>query len=415
MPGTTRFADLSDEHVAAVLARLPLRDAARARLVCKRWRALATGHVFLLRACASATASRRAAAGFFFNDPFRFRAAYFPFPLGFSDAADEDAPAAAAADLSFLLPNTSPSAASPPGGGGGIGNANVHVTSSCNGLLLVCIPPLPRRTEHYYVCNPLTREVAPIPALDLELLHGFNLAFDPATSPHYKVVAFGAWYDIHVFSSETRSWGRKPIRPWRRRLLGLRSLRAVFWNGSMVWTLGHALIRLVLGSERLTRIPMPPRIKKKRGWICAYIGESGGHLQMIGYTKEEKLTACFEILEMQSDLSKWSVLYQVDLGRVKELYPEIEWPTWDTRQLEHKVIDHLAISPVCVVRGSEEAGRQGLLIFSIPGKIMSYDMEDQRVSLIQEVMSSPGGDRGPYTLEHPWHYFYAYSPSLFTV
>ncbi|KAF8711430.1 hypothetical protein HU200_029462 [Digitaria exilis] len=371
MPGRTRFADLSDELVAAVLARLPLRDAARARLVCRR------------------------------TD-------YFPFPLGFSDAAAEDAPAAAA-DLSFLLPNTSPSAANPPGGGG-IGNANVHVTSSCNGLLLVCYP-LPRRTEH-----PLTREVAPIPALDNpELLHGFNLAFDPATSPHYKVVAFGLWYDIYVFSSVTRSWGRTPIRPGRRHLLGLRSLRAVFWNGSMVWTLGHALIRLVLGSESLTRIPMPPRIKKKRGWICAYIGESGGHLQMIGYTKEEKLTACFEILEMQSDVSKWSVLYQVDLGRVKELHPEIEWPTWDTRQLEHKVIDHLAISPVCVVRGSEEAGKQGVLIFSIPGKIMLYDMEDQRVSLIQEVMSSPGGDRGPYTLEHPWHYFYAYSPSLFTV
>uniref|UniRef100_A0A0A8ZIS7 Uncharacterized protein n=1 Tax=Arundo donax TaxID=35708 RepID=A0A0A8ZIS7_ARUDO len=45
---------------------------------------------------------------------------------------------------------------------------------------------------------------------------------------------------------------------------------------------------------------------------------------MIGCTKEEKLTACFDVLEMQGDLSEWSLLYHVDLRRVKELYPEAE-------------------------------------------------------------------------------------------
>lgn len=153
---------------------------------------------------------------------------------------------------------------------------------------------------------------------------------------------------------------------------------------------------------------MPP--KRKEGWICAYIGESDGHLQMIGYTKKEKLTACFEILEMNSDQSEWSLLYRVDLSRVRELHPEIEWPTWDTRRDEHKVIDYLALSPVCVIRGTREAGKDGVLIFSIPGKIMLYDMKDQGISVTREASS-------PYNLEleHPWYYFFAYSPSLFTL
>jgi len=184
-----------------------------------------------------------------------------------------------------------------------------------------------RRGTTYYACNPLTRELARIPAV-AELVHSFNLAFDPSVSPHYKVVGFGY----------------------------------------------KSLVQFVLEGGHLKTIPMPPN--RKKGWFCAYIGESAGHLQMIGYTKEEKLTACFEILEMQRGRPEWSHLCRVDLGRVKELHPEIEWPTWDTRSMEHKVIGYLALSPVCVVRGTGEAGKHGVLIFSIPGKIMLYDMKD---------------------------------------
>uniref|UniRef100_A0A0A9HP31 Uncharacterized protein n=1 Tax=Arundo donax TaxID=35708 RepID=A0A0A9HP31_ARUDO len=135
---------------------------------------------------------------------------------------------------------------------------------------------------------------------------------------------------------------------------------------------------------------------------------------MIGYTKEEKLTACFDILEMQGDLSEWSLLYRVDLGRVKELYPDIQRATWDTWWRQHRIIDYLALSPVCVLRGTDEAEQAGVLIFSIPGEILSYNIEDQAISMIQEV-SSAREVPSSCNLEHPWYNFYAYSPSLFTL
>jgi hypothetical protein len=156
---------------------------------------------------------------------------------------------------------------------------------------------------------------------------------------------------------------------------------------------------------------MPPR---KKDWICAYIGDSCGHLQMVGYTKKEKLNACFDILEMQEGQAEWSVLFRVDLSRVKELYPSIEWPTWDTPYHEHKVIDYLALSPIYVTRGTGKSGQHGVLFFSIPGKIMSYNMDDQELSVVQEI-TSPRKEQPPYCLEYFWYNFYAYSPSLYAL
>ncbi|XP_062183502.1 F-box protein At5g07610-like [Phragmites australis] len=397
MPRRVRFSELPDDLVAGILARLPPRQVTRARFVCRRWRALTTDHHFLRTALAfSRRAGQACSGGFFLNEQFGIRHQYFPFPfpLDRDHEAEDGLAAAPTPDLAFI-PNAAPSAN--PGGGSG----NVHVSSSCNGLLLLlCWPP--HGQVAHYICNPLTRELAPIPIPNANgLPHCLNLAFDPSISRHYKVVALGYMYGIHVYSSETRHWRTAIHRDRSDGLfVGIRSLRGVFWNGSIVWTVAHSLIRFVIDGEYLTVMPMPP--KKKKGWICAYIGESGGHLQMIGYTKEEKLTACFDVLEMQGDQSEWLLLYRIDLGRVKELYPGIERPTWDTQWHQHKIIDYLALSPVYVVRGTGDAGQRGVLMFSVPGKIMSYNMEDQRISVIQEVMSSGRDVLPPYRLEHPW-------------
>ncbi|TVU21145.1 hypothetical protein EJB05_30766, partial [Eragrostis curvula] len=168
-------------------------------------------------------------------------------------------------------------------------------------------------------------------------------------------------------------------------LHGLCPTRGVFWNGSVVWVVAHSLVRFIIEEEHVTKMPMP---SKEKDWICAYIGESGGHLQLIGYMKKDKLTACFNILEMQDKRSEWSVLYRIDLGRVKELYPDIELPTWDTRNHQHKIIDYLALSPIYVIRGTGKTGQRGVLFFSIPEKIMSYSMEDQEISMVKEIARS---------------------------
>uniref|UniRef100_A0A0A9FRU7 F-box domain-containing protein n=1 Tax=Arundo donax TaxID=35708 RepID=A0A0A9FRU7_ARUDO len=394
----TRRAHLSrlpDDLVAGILALLPPRHIARARLVCRRWRDLTTDHHFL-RASFSRHAGH-SVAGFFFNYRFVNTTDYLPL--------DRNAESEAAAggdrlttDLSFIPGTLS---ANP-------GRSSLYVYSSCNGLLLL-ICRSSNGQAICYVCSPLTKKLIPIgePKGASSRLY-LALAFDPSKSRHWKVVALVENYSVHVYSSETRSWQMAVHSDHCASLFrGLSPARGVFWNGSVVWIVAHSLVCFVIEGEHVTKMPMSPR---KKDWICAYIGVSGGHLQMIGYTKE-KLTGCFDILEMQEGQSEWSVLYRVDLNRVKELYPNIDRPTWDTQNHQHKVIDYLALSPIYVIRGTK-TGKHGVLIFSIPGKIMSYNMEDQEVSMIQEVMSA-----GIEQLAHPfelfWYSFYAYNPSLF--
>ncbi|GJN05398.1 hypothetical protein PR202_ga23019 [Eleusine coracana subsp. coracana] len=347
MPPSPRGEHLSrlpDDLVAGILSLLPPREVARAQLVCRWWHALTTDHHFL-----RASFSRRPPA------------------------------------TGTPSPGSSPTAYS----------------GSCNGLLLLWC-----RSIHY-VCNPLTKKLVPIvQSREASPSLWVSLAFDPSKSRHYKIIALADMYSIHVYSSETRSW-RMAIHSDQSAGLfqGHYLFHGVFWNGSVVWIVAHSLVRFIIEEEHVATKPMPSR---KKDWICAYIGESGGHLQMIGYTKKDQITACFDVLEMQENKSEWSVLYRLDLNRVKELYPNIEWPTWDTRHHQHKIIDRLALSPIYVIRGSGKTGKHGVLIFSIPGKIMSYNMEDQEISMVKEIAS-------PCPLEPFWYSFYAYSPSLFAV
>ncbi|GJN32006.1 hypothetical protein PR202_gb20473 [Eleusine coracana subsp. coracana] len=390
MPGTDPFSRLHDDLVAGILVLLPPKHVARARLVCRRWHLLTTDHHFVRTSFTLSRHAGRPVAGFFHNDQICVANYYFPLDRDAENDGDHPYP-----DLSFI-PETSTNPWS------------IHVTSSCNGLLaLICWPPGFRGTV--YVCNPLTKKLAPL-CVPTQFCHNLNIAFEPTKSPHFKLVALGVIYSIHVYSSETRSWKMAVHGDHSASLfVGLRSFRGVFWNGSIIWNVGHSLIRFVVEGEYLTNLPMP---RKEKGWICAYVGESGGHLQMIGYTKKEKFAARFDILEMQEDQSEWSVLYHVDLSQVKELYPNIEWPTWDTRYHEHKIIEYLALSPIYVIRGTGKSGQNGVLIFSIPGKIMSYNMKDQKISMVQEV-TSPRKVPPAYLLEQFWYNFYAYSPSLF--
>jgi hypothetical protein len=155
-----------------------------------------------------------------------------------------------------------------------------------------------------------------------------------------------------------------------------------FWEGSYYFPLDR---EAEVGSSNLFAYQDPARSSGRTTIACS----------------------CCDILEMQEDRSEWSVLFRVDLSRVKELYPSIEWPTWDTRRPQHKIIDYLALSPTYVIRGAGKTG-QHALIFSIPGKIMSYNMKNNEISVVKEIGS-------PYQLELFWYSFYTYHPSLFAL
>uniref|UniRef100_A0A0A9F4M0 F-box associated beta-propeller type 1 domain-containing protein n=1 Tax=Arundo donax TaxID=35708 RepID=A0A0A9F4M0_ARUDO len=145
------------------------------------------------------------------------------------------------------------------------------VYSSCNGLLLLtCLTSRDRAI--YYVCNPLTKKLISI-GLPKECLSCLSLAFDPSKSRHYKVVALGDMYEIHVYSSETWYWRMAVHSDYSASLFkGLCPIRGVFWNGSVVWIVAHSLVRFVIEGELVTKMPMPPRktgfvpILERFGW-----------------------------------------------------------------------------------------------------------------------------------------------------
>ncbi|TVU21123.1 hypothetical protein EJB05_30742, partial [Eragrostis curvula] len=280
------FSGLPDDLVAGILCLSPPREVARVRLVCKRWRALTTDHHFVRASFSMRQAGHgRHIAGFFFNHRQWSTTEYLaldPEPEAGEEGAAGDR---LTPDLSFI-PGTFP--VDPELG-------ILKVLGSCGGLLLLCCWPSDCPAIHY-VCNPLTKKLVEI-VLPTDAAFYVSLAFDPSKSQHYKVIALGGMHRIHIYSSETQSWGTPvPFDHSLGLLEGLHSMHGIFWNGSVVWIMTHSLVRFIIKEERVTDMPMPSR-KKDRS--CAYIGESGGHLQMIGYTKKDKLTACFDVLEMQ--------------------------------------------------------------------------------------------------------------------
>nr|CAD1843699.1 unnamed protein product [Ananas comosus var. bracteatus] len=240
-----------------------------------------------------------------------------------------------------------------------VDGGHITIESSCNGLI-ICSRP--NRDAHYkslhFVCNPTTTEF-----IALDIPKGgdryLSLAFDPSKSPYYKVISLG--FKVHIYSSETRSWRQADIdRSSREQFKGLRAYRSVFWNSLLIWIVRDHLLSFDIEREQVKKLPMPDH--RPENWNCHYIGESGGFLQMTGYTKEQKLTACFDVLEMGVDCSGWSVLYRIDLSHIKELYPEIQMkvrvPRPGTRRSVN-IVDHLALSHVYVVRGRGGAEKGG--------------------------------------------------------
>uniref|UniRef100_J3LF07 F-box domain-containing protein n=1 Tax=Oryza brachyantha TaxID=4533 RepID=J3LF07_ORYBR len=384
-----------DEIIANILTRLPPKELVRARVVCKQWHALTSESLLMRTNLLRNNAGNPVVAGFFLDDEIHEKFSYNPILRG-----------CASPDLSFI-PTTADTA-----------DSKTYVTSSCHGLLL-CRRRRRRQIDgelgvyraRHYVCNPATMDFAEVdvPAGDGGDGQYLNL-YDPSKSRHhYRIVARG--HDgIRVYSSRTRSW-RTAVRYDHRHspFAGLRHPRGVFWNGSLVWAmLSPRLLRFDIHSGERCQMPLPPRLRSEgwfhAGWVYGYLGESGGRLQVIGYTDEERRAACFDVLEMRDDDEEWTVLYRVDLTRVKELHP-------DDVRVPRVTLEHFSWggAPLHVVRGPGETGRYGVLYFSVPGKIVCYDAESRAVSVVWEDTPATSTSR---FLSCTWFNFYTYAPNL---
>ncbi|KAJ0099785.1 hypothetical protein Patl1_20714 [Pistacia atlantica] len=85
-------------------------------------------------------------------------------------------------------------------------NSGITIQQSCNGLLL-CRGPNGKKPRDHFVYNPTSQKytlLPPPPVGNGVCCLGFNLAFDPSTSPHYKMVCFGT-ASIHWIHERDKS------------------------------------------------------------------------------------------------------------------------------------------------------------------------------------------------------------------
>ncbi|KAK4489386.1 hypothetical protein RD792_005195 [Penstemon davidsonii] len=261
-----------------------------------------------------------------------------------------------------------------------ISDHSIQILQSCNGLLLCCSGKGIRDGKYdYFICNPTTRQFKTIPdpiyksfvmRKGIESVYSVNLAFDPRTSPHYKVVCIyfsktlEDHFDMEIYSSETGVWKR----------LG-NSFTAevnfkigVYWNGAINWFSlweGDGLYFNV-NEERFGKIPMFPL---PEGWEerrVMYFGESNDHLHLIEIYGP--CTTKFNVYEMDKEYT--GILY---------------------------------------TRKNEES----FVVLSVPGKAVHYNIEDETVEKIWDF------DQGECDFECPsifnWFDVFQYIESVSAV
>ncbi|XP_047329381.1 F-box protein At5g07610-like [Impatiens glandulifera] len=214
----------------------------------------------------------------------------------------------------------------------------VKFMNSANGLLccVVCSKLKPIKVFSYHVINPSTRQFTtlPQPSLSTNLhLHGLTMAFDPAKSPHYKLVSLlsdildcsssstTTHYQLEIYSSETQSWNASNetfTTPQRHPSFH----RGVYWNGAILWFSSYGdSVLFQIEEERIFSNKIPELTFEEGFWydrlFC--VGESDGHLYLV-VTYSPKTSV--KVYEMESDFSAgWVMKYSVDLFEVGKAFP----------------------------------------------------------------------------------------------
>ncbi|XP_059663458.1 F-box protein At5g07610-like [Cornus florida] len=187
------------------------------------------------------------------------------------------------------------------------------IIDSCNGFLLICW--LTNNSKSYHIYNPTSKQFFtppwPFPHTDI-----VNLASDHSKSLHYKVVLLERsscyFYQIHIYSSETNMW-RPSGDPFSA--IELDFDNGVYCNGSIHWISFRSegtSIYFDVDQENLCQMPSPPY---RATFEFRHFGESRGHLHVTEYIHifDHTRFNVVHISEMESDYSKWSLKYRVDL------------------------------------------------------------------------------------------------------
>ncbi|KAL7147681.1 hypothetical protein ABFS83_06G123700 [Erythranthe nasuta] len=373
-----------DDLLIEIFLRLPIKSLVRFKLVSKRWHFLVNEPRF----CLMRNDNPNPAVGLFLLSP-TVNLSYDYVPLSINKSSN---PPFRKLDFD-----------DEPRG--------VRILQSCNGLLLCCSNLARECNKRYYVYNPTTTNFSTLPKLNgvggiSKRMCGMSLAFDPAKSPHYKVVCVrrlqsdsGEYrYQFAVYSSEKGPW-REWGDPYTAEV-GFE--RGMYWNGAIHWINNGTANSCYFDLERraLEIMPMPP-VPEEWDWRSnSYFGESCGHLH---YVELFGAQIKFDVHEMKTDHSEWFVKYRVDLSCVVGAYPEMICDNFDPMDWFY-----YAFTIFTLVRGEEE--EDSFLALQIPGKVVRYNLVRKTFETMHEFEFEGGASEG--SLRFPSTIGFQYIESL---
>ncbi|KAL7146602.1 hypothetical protein ABFS83_06G052000 [Erythranthe nasuta] len=258
---------------------------------------------------------------------------------------------------------------------------------SCNGLLLCCsnanfdIRYSRSPIRMCYVYNPTTSCFKNLPRPGVlqgvpRIVHGLNLAYDPAESPLYKVVCVrGSEFarelcQIEIYSSVSGAWSvsGEPFTATADFNHG------VYWNGSIHWISYKTkeILYFDVEKEKFGKVGLPAaatlgddvryRQHREERYI-SYFGESCGHLHIIG---NHQSYAAFDVYEMKVDYSGWFVVYHADLTAVAAAFADMSYLV----PLSNRI--HYSFTVLSLVRNDDKGS---FLILRVPCTTVRFNLD----------------------------------------
>ncbi|XP_059664250.1 F-box protein At5g07610-like [Cornus florida] len=375
------FNNGNEDLVVEILLRLPSKSLIRFKSVSKSWFSLISSHRFSLLLCQLQHQRHPKISGLFFTCRSRTEIKYIPL----MDSSCNSNGGECKSPAQFPDFSAGGDSCNDFSGGGDryryIYGMVTPIVDSCNGFLFCCFTKRGRYSYHIY--NPSTKKFTTLPwpffrtTFSAELAY---LAFDPLKSPHYKVVYLQRLpsedklvnlYQIHIYSSKTNEWWRPFDDPFSAPTVDFEN-SGVYCNGSIHWIsicAGQTSIYFDVEQERLCPMLSPPfRIAYK----FRHFGESRGHLYLTEYSDT---MFNVEVSDMESDYSKWSLKYRINLNSMVDF-------------VSQEMIVRGEVSVLSLIHGKD--GDVFLVLFVGTNMIISYNIKDNSFKKLHDVAHYPG-------------------------
>lgn len=361
----------NEDLLAEILLHVPVRSLICLKLVSKQWLSLITSHRFVLLHYGRGTSSRTSAL-FLESEVLLRRGAnnhmmYVHLNL----------------DKFHKTPFRSSTFSHDP-----FDAKKVCILQSCHGLLLcrtgIVVNQLlenQRGLFYYYIYNPTTNQVATIDRIwdQKTTIHASVLDFDPARSPHYRVVfcvnkspeMAPQQRQFEVYFSETRTWKVSAQHAHFVPPFGLTMSNLAYYKGSIYWVSSSKSVNIVLSynvdEETLATLPKPPQRDSRFIRKNLYFGESAGHLHLAEVFP--CAASSLDVYELNPDHSDWFLKFKVDLDQLSKDFPEMT-------HNKHTFVNEYAFSILSLVRRREFDG-DSFVVLEVPGKVIVYSLVDQ--------------------------------------